>query len=57
MVNVLGKLKASTTTLLVCDVQGVFQGRILGFDALVKTTSFMMEVADKLDVPIWVSGM
>lgn len=51
------RLGLTTTALLVCDVQERFRSVILGFDSLVKTTSFLVKSAATLDVPIVVTGI
>ena len=50
-----GKLAASSSVLLCCDVQERFRSLILGFDDVVRTGSFLVKVCNEMNVPIIVT--
>ena len=50
-----GKLAATSSVLLCCDVQERFRNLIVGFDDVVRTGSFLVKVCNEMKVPIVVT--
>ena len=50
-----GILSAEQTALLICDVQGAFREKTIGFESMVKTTSALIKTATALGMPIVVT--
>jgi len=51
----LGRLKANTSALFVCDIQEKFRGLIHGMPAVVDTASRLVRSAEVMEIPVFVT--